>query len=185
MDKIEFLQRQLTQTVEWYSRCEEKAKFLVTIDTVVVSVASSLIFVGADDAASTDALLDGPVGLLLLSLGLSIALSFGCILIVLWARHDARRSDLPEGRGLLFFGDVAALSRDEHAEAVASLTEASFPTHVEAMLVSQSHILSRSVLRKHRALNGTIAFTMSAVMLLLALGVAYAASLPLMAAVGP
>jgi hypothetical protein len=156
----------------------------VSIDTAAVSVACGLVFVGADDAVFTVALLGEPVGILLLLLGLSIVLSFSCILIVLWARHDTRRSGLPEARRLLFFGDVASLTREQHADATASLTEASLPTHLEAMLTTQSHILSQNVLRKHRALNGAIVFTMSAVILLFVLGVAYAAWLPHAAAAG-
>jgi Pycsar effector protein len=174
MEKVDFLLRQVDTTLAWYKQSEDKAKFLVTINTAVSGIASSLVFVSADKAQAAGKLLTGQVGALLLVLGASLLLSFMCILRVLWARHSRLDSSLPDIRRLWFFGDVADMTSKRHAKAVGELTEQSLPSHLEAMLTSQSYIFSTNVLRKHQALNWAIVFTIVAVGSLFVLGVAYA-----------
>jgi hypothetical protein len=172
MTKVDFLLRQVDTTLVWYKQSEDKAKFLVTINTAVVTVASSLIFVSSGNPQAVGQL--RAVTVLLLVLGVSLLFSFICILRAVWARHNKLDSSLPEVRRLWFFGDVASMSDQQHAHAVGELTEESLPSHLEAMLVSQSHIFSTNVWRKHQALNWAIVFTILSVVLLLALGVAHA-----------
>lgn len=175
MTKIDFLLRQVDTTLAWYKQSEDKAKFLVTINTAVVAVATSgLVFVSSDNAQAAGQLLAGRVGALLLVLGISLLLSFMCILRAVWARHQTLDRSLPDIRRLWFFGDVAGMSREHHAQAIGELTEESLPLHLEAMLASQSHIFATNVWRKHQALNWAIVFTVVAIGLLFILGVAYA-----------
>lgn len=171
MTKTDFLLRQLDSTLGWYRQSEEKAKFLVAINTTVASVASGLVFVATDRAGSR---FDGVAALLLLLLGLALLLSFGFILHAVWARHTARDDALPDTARLWFFGDVARLPPDRHRQALESLTEEALPGQLEAMLASQSRILSAHVWRKHQALNLAIVFTVLSVGLLFALGIAHA-----------
>jgi len=174
MTKSDFLLRQLESTLGWYRQSEDKAKFLVAINTTVVSVTSGLVFVAADRARAPGHLFDGLAAWLLLLLGLALLLSFVFILSAVWARHSARDDALPDADRLWFFGDVAHLSAARHRQAVESLTDEALPAHLEAMLASQSHILSANVWRKHQALNFAIVFTVLSVALLFALGIAYA-----------
>jgi len=175
MTKIDFLLRQVDTTLAWYKQSEDKAKFLVTINTAVVGVSTSgLVFVSSDNAQAAGQLLTGGVGALLLALGISLLLSFMCILRAVWARHHTLDRSLPDTRRLWFFGDVAGMSRERHTRAIGELTEESLPSHLEEMLVSQSHIFSTNVWRKHQALNWAIVFTVVAIGLLFVLGVAYA-----------
>jgi hypothetical protein len=178
MTKIEFLKAQLGDTLDWYTRSEEKAKFLLSVDTAVVSVCTGLIFVGADDAAFVAAFLRGPMLWLLLALGLTVVLSFAGILDVLWARQATRDTNAPQADRLWFFGDIAEMSRERHATAIVALSDATLSTRLEAMLISQCHTLSVNVVRKHRALNWAISSTMAAVVLLFALAATYALALP-------
>ena len=184
MTKTDFLLRQVDSTLTWYKHSEDKAKFLVAINTAVVGVVSSLVFVSSDKAQVAGKILSSRVGPLLLVLGLSLLLSFMCILRAVWARHGILDRSLPDVRRLWFFGDVAEMSRQRYADAVGELTEQSLPSHLEAMLVSQSYIFSKNVLRKHQALNWAIVFTIMAVALLFVLGVVYADSIPTQASGG-
>ena len=173
--KIDFLLRQVDSTLAWYKQSEDKAKFLVTINTAVVGVATSgLVFVSSDNAQAAGQLLAGRVGAFLLVLSISLLLSFMFILRAVWARHQTLDRSLPDIRRLWFFGDVAGMSRQQHSQAIGELTEQSLPSHLEAMLASQSHVLATNVWRKHKALNWAIVFTVVSIGLLFVLGVAYA-----------
>jgi len=68
-----------------------------------------------------------------------------------------------------FFGDVASMTRQDYETAVVEWTE----QDLERTMIAQNHILSKNVWTKHEALNWAIAFTIVALMLLFALGVAY------------
>jgi hypothetical protein len=84
MTKIDFLFRQVDTMLVWYKQSEDKTKFLITINTAVVTVASSLVFVSSGKTHAAELLLDGQVSALLLVL-VSLLLSFGCILRAVWA----------------------------------------------------------------------------------------------------
>jgi hypothetical protein len=178
MTKAEFLFAQLDTTLGWYKQSEEKAKFLVTINTAVVGIANGLLVINAPKGQGYSPVLEGPVGLLLVALSVSLLLSFAFILRAVWARHHTLNQSAPEIERLWFFGDIASMQRERHAQLVASLAEATLPSHLEAMLVSSSHILSTNVWRKHQALNWAIVFTIVAVGLLLFFGIAHVSRAP-------
>jgi hypothetical protein len=164
-------------TLTWYKQSEDKAKFLVTINTVVVGVVNGLVFVNGSKTQGVAGLLVGRVGILLFALGISLLLSFACVLRAVWARHHVLDKSRPNVERLWFFGDIAGMSHAQHANAIADLTDDNFPKHLEAMLVSQSHIFATNVWHKHQALNWAIVFTIIAVGLLFVLGVGYASVL--------
>jgi hypothetical protein len=64
------------------------------------------------------------------------------------------------------------MSREQHREAMATWDERT----LERSLLSQIHVLSRNVVAKHIALNRAVICTVIALLLLLALGIAYGAA---------
>jgi len=174
MNTIDFLFRQVDTTLAWYKQAEDKAKFLVTINTAVAGTVSGLVFVSSGKSQAAGRLSGCWVSTTLLALGISLLLSFICILRAVWARHSKIDKTLPNVRKLWFFGDVASMSKPHHAQAVGELTDETFSSHLEAMLVSQSYIFSTNVWYKHQALNWAIVFTIAAVGLLFVFCVSYA-----------
>jgi len=176
MTKIDFLLRQTESTLAWYKQSEDKAKFLVTINTVIVGIVNGMVFAGCSKVPGLLGSLGGR--LLLWALGISLLLSFACVLRAVWARHHVLDRSRPNVERLWFFGDIAEMSREKHAEAIMGLTDDELSKHFELMLISQSHIFSTNVWHKHQALNWAIVFTILAVGMLFAVGVAYASLLP-------
>jgi hypothetical protein len=169
MTKLDYLFKQFETILGWYKQSEEKAKFLVGLNTLLVGVVNGLVFVGAEKMRATR---DGYTLLVWLLLGLSgmaLVASYLFILRSMWPRHRVRDQTLGSAEKLWFFGDVASMSKEEHRTAIANWTE----PDLEATMVTQNYLLSRNVWVKHEALNRAIVCTIAALVLLLALGLAY------------
>jgi hypothetical protein len=172
MTKLEYLFKQFETILGWYKQSEEKAKFLVGLNTLVVGVVNGLVFVGADKMRAVRDIYSAPIWLLLGLSGVALVASYLFVLRAMWPRHHARDLRLELMERLWFFGDIAAMSREEHRAAIAIWTE----QDLEKTMVAQNHILSRNVWVKHEALNWAVALTIIALVLILALGLAYGIS---------
>lgn len=183
MTKLDYLLKQYENVLGWYKQSEEKAKFLVTLNTLVVGVVNGLVFIGADKVRAVRPLYTMPIWLLLALSGIALVGSYLFILRAMWPRHHARDASLKVSERIWFFGDVASLTRQDYRAAVVDWAE----QDLEATMIAQNHILSKNVWIKHEALNWAIAFTIVALMLLFALGIAYGiavANTPLQPAAG-
>jgi len=169
MTRLDYLLKQYKNILAWYDQSENKAKYLVTINTLVVGATNGLVFVGADKVGAVRPLYTMPIWLLLALSGLALVVSYMFVLRAIWPRHHSRDPSLKPSDRMWFFGDVASMTRDEYRILVAEWTEQDF----ERTITFQNHILSRNVWIKHDALNWAIAFTILALMLLFALGMAY------------
>jgi hypothetical protein len=169
MTKLEYLFKQFETILGWYRQSEDKAKFLVGLNTLVVGVVNGLVFVGADEMRATRALYSISIWLLLGLSGAALVASYLFVLRAMWPRHHARDLSLQTREKLWFFGDIAAMSREEHQAALAAWTE----QDLENTMAAQNYILSKNVWAKHESLNRAIALTIIALMLLFALGLAY------------
>ena len=169
MTKLEYLLKQYENVLGWYKQSEDKAKFLVTLNTLVVGVVNGLVFIGADKVKAVRPLYTVPVWVLLALSGIALLGSYFFILRAMWPRHHSRDAALKASERIWFFGDVASMTRQEYRAAIVDWTD----KDLEATLIVQNHILSNNVWIKHEALNWAIAFTIAALMLLFGLGVAY------------
>ena len=169
MNKLEYLFRQSETILGWYKQSEEKAKFLVGLNTLVVGVVTGLVFVGVEKMRAVREVYSTSVWLLLAVSGLVLVASYLFVLRAMWPRHHARDLASNPIEKLWFFGDIAAMSKEEHRSAIANWTE----QDLEKTMVAQNYILSRNVWVKHEALNWAIALTIVALVLLFALGLAY------------
>ena len=183
MTKLEYLLKQYENTLGWYKQSEDKARFVVTVNTLVVGVVNGLVFIGADRVRAVHALYTLPIWVLLSACGIAMVGSYLLVLRAMWPRHHALDRSLKATERIWFFGDIASMTREEHKAALITWTE----QDLEETLISQNHILSKNVWAKHEALNWAIALTIVALVLLLALGIAYGiavANLPLQPTVG-
>jgi hypothetical protein len=172
MTKLDYLLKQYENLLGWYRQSEEKARFLVTINTLVVGVANGLVFVGADKVGAVRSLYVLPVWILLAGSGVALLASYVYILRALWPRHHAQipaTATPPLDERLWFFGDVATMSRQAYGDALDAWTDQRF----ETAIIAQNHILSKNVWIKHEALNRAILCTIVALVLFFCLGVAY------------
>jgi len=169
MTRLEYLLAQYENIVGWYKQSEEKAKFLVTLNTLVIGVVNGLVFIGADKVKVVRLLYTIPIWLLLAISGIALLGSYLFILRAMWPRHHTRDVALNASERIWFFGDVASLTRQGFEAEIADWSE----QKLEATLTVQNHILSNNVWLKHEALNWAIAFTIVALMLLFVLGIAY------------
>ena len=169
MTKIDYLFKQFETTLGWYKLSEEKAKFLVGLNTLVVGVVNGLVFVGADKMRTVREVYTTPIWLLLAVSGVALVLSYLFILRAMWPRHHTRDATLQNTEKLWFFGDVISLTKADYKRTMDSWSE----TDMEATMVAQNYILSRNVWTKHEALNRAMALTITALVLLFALGLAY------------
>ena len=169
MTRLDYLFKQYENVLGWYKQSEEKAKFLVTLNTLVVGVVNGLVFIGADKVRTVGVLYTVPIWVLLALSGLALVGSYIFILRAMWPRHHSLDTSLKTSERMSYFGDVASLTRQDYGAVVAEWTE----QDLERTMIAQNHILSRNVWTKHQALNWAIAFTIVALMLLFALGVAY------------
>ncbi len=169
MTRLDYLLRQYENILGWYKQSEEKARFLVAVNTLVVGVVNGLVFVGADKIKSVRPLYTTPIWFLLALSGAALIASYLFVLRAMWPRHHSRGTSLKQSQRMWFFGDVASMSREDYTEAVSKWCE----QDLEESIVAQNHILSRNVWTKHDALNWAIAFTIVALILLFGLGVAY------------
>ena len=169
MTKLDYLLGQYENILGWYKQSEEKAKFLVTLNTFVVGVVNGLVFVGAEKVRSAQLHYTMPIWLLLAVSGVALIGSYLFILRAMWPRHHSLDASLKVSERLWFFGDIASLTKQDYSAAVADWTE----QDLEATMINQNHILSTNVWIKHEALNWAIAFTIVALIFLFGLGVAY------------
>jgi hypothetical protein len=183
MKKLDYLFKHYENTLGWYKQSEEKGKFLVTINTLVVGVVNGLVFIGADKVRNIQSLYTKPIWLLLTVAGAALICSYLFILRAMWPRHHTRDTSLKASEQIWFFGDVASLSKDEYKAVLANWTE----EDLKSTLIVQNHILSKNVWTKHEALNWAIAFTITALILIFILGVVYGiavANIPMRSADG-
>lgn len=173
MTRIDYLFKQYENVLGWYKQSEEKAKFLVTINTLVIGVVNGLVFIGADRITSAGALYTWPIWLLLGLSGTALASSYGFILRAMWPRHRSHDGSVSSSERMWFFGDVAAMTREEYRATMTAWSE----EDLEKTMIVQNHILARNVWIKHESLNWAIAFTIVALILLLLLGGAYGIAL--------
>jgi hypothetical protein len=173
MTKLEYLYKQYENILGWYNQSEEKAKFLVTLNTVVLGVVNGLVFIGADRVRAILSLYTMPIWILLTLSGIALVASYLFILRAIWPRHHTMDTSLKLSERIWFFGDIASMTTEEHRQVMADWTE----QNVEATLQAQIHILSRNVWIKHEALNWAISLTILALLLLFGLGVAYGIAL--------
>src|SRR5262245_5523888 len=183
MSKLEYLLKQYENVLGWYKQSEEKAKFLVTINTLVVGAVNGLVFIGADKVRAARPFYTMPVWVLLALSGIALLASYLFILRAMWPRHHALDASLKPSERIWFFGDLASMTREDYNAAIHNWTE----QHLEATMAAQNYILSKNVWIKHEALNWAIACTIVALVLFFALGLAYGivvANTPLQPAAG-
>lgn len=173
MTKLDFLFRQYENLLGWYRQAEEKAKFLVTLNALALGAVNGLVFVGADKIAAVRPVYTGAVWILLALAGVALVGSCLFVLRAMWPRHRVRSAAGGTGERMWFFGDIAAMTPDEHARLIAGWTEDNVEQDVSATMAAQVHVLSRNVWIKHQALNVATALTVAALILFFALGVAY------------
>lgn len=174
MTRLDYLRAQYENILQWYKQCEDKAKFLVTINTIVAGVVNALVFVSSGFGAKSRAEY-GALVLTLLSLaGLSLIGSFAFVLWSVWARHRHTGSPLRPDEKLWFFNHIAEMSREEYRAAVQDWSK----EKLEATMTAQNHILSGNVRTKYNALNRAITLTIVAIVALFGLGIAYAPVAP-------
>ena len=77
MSKLEYLFKQFETILGWYKQSEEKAKFLVGLNTLVVGVVNGLVFVGADKMRAVQGVYSVPIWLLLGLSGVALVASTG------------------------------------------------------------------------------------------------------------
>lgn len=169
MKRLDYLLKQYENILGWYKQSEEKAKFLVTVNTLVLGVVNGLVFIGADKVRSVRPLYTMPIWVMLSLSGIALVGSYLFVLRAMWPRHHARDASLKTSQRIWFFGDIASMTRQDYGAAVAEWSEQT----LEETLIAQNHILSRNVWTKHEALNWAIAFTIVALILLFGLGLAY------------
>jgi pycsar effector protein len=172
------LVKQYETILDWYKQSEDKAKFVVTVNTLVVGVVNGLVFIGVDRVRAVHALYTLPIWLLLSVCGIALVGSYLLVLRAMWPRHHALDRSLRATERIWFFGDIASMTREEHKAALITWTE----QNLEETLIAQNHFLSKNVWTKYEALNWATALTIVALVLLFALGMAYGiavANLPL------
>lgn len=169
MTRLDYLFKQYENVLGWYKQSEEKAKFLVTLNTVVVGVVNGLVFVGADKVREVGRVYTIPIWVLLALSGVALVGSYVFILRTLWPRHHALDVSLKNSERMWFFGDVASMTRQDYGTAIAECSN----EDIEQTMIAQNHILAGNVWTKHEAINWAIVFTIVALILLFALGVAY------------
>jgi hypothetical protein len=172
MSRLEYLKQQYEAILDWYKQSEEKAQFLVTINTVIAGIVNGLVFLAPEELTRASAVYTAPVWILLILSGLTLIGSCVFILRAVWARHRGPSPALKPTERLWFFGDIAAMTREEHHALVREWSE----EQMEATMTAQNHILAGNVRRKFDALNMAISLTIASLILLFALGFAYAGS---------
>jgi hypothetical protein len=169
MTRLEYLLHQFETVSEWYRRAENKARFAIGLDTVLLGVVNGLVFVGADEARAPRGAFAPLVGALLVLAGGALAASCLLVLQAVRSRHGVRDAEAPPAERIWFFGDIAEMSRAQHREIMAAWNEAGFGQS----LISQIHVLSRNVTAKYVAVNLATAFSVAALLRLFALGLIY------------
>jgi len=170
MSRLDYLLKLYDNLLGWYRQAEEKAKFLVTVNTFAVGVVNGLVFFGADRISPVVRTHAALIWTILALCGATLIGSYVFVLGAVWPRHHWLDVKLKPSQRMWFFGDINAMSMDEFAAGVHEWSDSS----LEETMIAQTHILSRSVWRKHEALNWAIALTICSLVSLLGLGVAFA-----------
>jgi hypothetical protein len=76
MTRLDYLFKQYQNVLGWYKQSEEKAKFLVTLNTVVVGVVNGLVFVGAAKVREVGLVYTIPIWVLLALSGVALIGSY-------------------------------------------------------------------------------------------------------------
>jgi hypothetical protein len=100
MTKLDCLLKQHETVLGWYKQSEEKASFLMTLNTLVVGVVNGLVFIGADNVRTVRFFYTWPIWILLALSGLALVGSFLCILRAMWPRHHAIDNSLQPVSGM-------------------------------------------------------------------------------------
>ena len=172
MDKLDYLLKQHETFIGWYKQSEEKAKFLVTLNTLIVSVVNGLVFIGIDKVKAIRSLYLAPIWSLIALSGISLIGSYFFILRAVWSRHHKRITSVQNFDGICFFGDIASMDQQKYQNLIDNWTS----EELERTMVKSNYILSNNVLIKHEALNWAIALTIIDLILLFDLGVVYGIS---------
>jgi hypothetical protein len=174
MTRLEYLNHQNEAILDWYKQSEEKARFLITINTVVAGIVNGLVFLTPSALAQAKTVYTAPVWILLILL--SAALIGSCIFILLGvgARHHGTPLKLLPTDRLWFFGHIAGMTWDEYEKLVRGWSE----DQMDATMTVQNYILAVNVQKKFDALNLAISLTVASLALLFALGFAYTVSTP-------
>lgn len=168
MTRLEYLLRQSEAVGEWYRRAEDKARFVIGLDTVLLGVVNGLVFVGAEEARAARVVRAAgryPAGARRSRAGglLPTGAAGGA-----FASRGPRRRGLADGADVVlrrYRGDEPRAASRGHGR----LDEAGF----ERSLISQNHVLSRHVAAKYVAVNRAAACGIVALLLLFALGLVY------------
>lgn len=170
--KLEYLNRQYGVFFDWYKQSEQKATFLVTINTFVAGVINGLVFLAPEKLTQAKAAYTAPVWMLLTFSGIASVGSLIFILRSVWARHRGSAPKLEPTQKLWFFGDLAKMGREDHQKLIKAMSE----KHMEDTMTAQNYLLACNVQKKFDALNIAISLTVVSLILLFALGFAYAGS---------
>ena len=170
MDRLEYLNKQYENILGWYKQSEQKAKFLLTVNTFAAGLVNGLVFVAADKLAVIRVVYSYPLWGLLLMAGAALIGSCVLILRAVWGRHRGSGPILKETEKLWFFAHIADMDRAEYESLMHNLQDG----HVEATMIAENYILAYNVRTKYDALNWAISLTVAALILLFALGFVYA-----------
>jgi hypothetical protein len=174
MDRLEYLSNQYENILGWYKQSEEKARFLVTINTFAAGIINGLVFIASDKVPKMGAMYTTPVWSLVFVSAVALIGSYILILRAVWARHRGWEPALKDTERFWFFGHVAAMTREEHQALVQNWSE----ERMEATMTAQNYILAHNVRTKFDALNWAISLTIVSLILLFVFGVAHALVAP-------
>lgn len=169
MTNLEYLLKQYENILNWYKQSEDKGKFLVTLNTIIVGVVNGLVFTGADKINDVRPLYSQSIWLLLALSGITLVGSFIFILRAMWPRHHTMDKSLEPNEKIWFFGDIASMTKEEHKNLMDNWSD----EDLKKTLIAQNHILSNNVWIKFNALNWSIGLTILSLLLLLVLGITY------------
>jgi hypothetical protein len=103
MTRLDYLFRQYENVLGWYKQSEEKAKFIVTVNTLVVGVVNGLVFVAADKVRDVGLVYTVPIWVLLALSGLAPVGSYVFILRAMRPRHHVRDALMKDSDRMWFF----------------------------------------------------------------------------------
>ena len=179
MTPLEYLFKQNAALLDWYKQAEEKGRFVVALNSIVVAGVNALAFAGGGRIGALPPPYAVAVWTLLALTGIVIVLSYAFVLHVMRSRHHTRRTGPPDApsRRMWFFGDVAGMRPEVYGAIVSHWTPATLEADVMDTMVLQNHILSLNLRTKHDAVDRAMACTLAALVLLFLLGIANALGL--------
>jgi hypothetical protein len=169
LNRLEYLNRQHENMLGWYRQSEEKARFVVTINTFAAGIINGLVFIAVDKISAAKAVYTTPFWVLLLFSGMTLIGSYIFILLAVWARHRGPEPALKDTEKLWFFAHIASMTQEQHRALIQSLAG----EHIEATMTAENHILAGNLKNKFDAVNWAISLTIVSLIVLFVLGVAY------------